>query len=81
MLTVYTVLIALALIATAVVAMALKIIFVKGGRFPDTHICHNKALRAKGIVCASTFDRKEQEKALAGVDFSTLKLDNSTESK
>jgi len=39
-----------------VVLMCIRIILKKNGRFPNTHIGGNKALRDKGIHCANTQD-------------------------
>ena len=40
------------LVAVAVVLLAVKIILVKGGRFPHTHIHGTNALNERGITCA-----------------------------
>lgn len=48
-------------VAIAVFAMCFNIIFRKNGRFPDSEISHNKALRKQGIICA-----KEDEIKLWG---------------
>ncbi|HBZ33586.1 MAG TPA: hypothetical protein DEO38_00645 [Bacteroidales bacterium] len=48
------------LLAIAVAAMAVKIIVVKDGRFPQTHISANKAMKQKGIGCVQSQDRQEQ---------------------
>jgi hypothetical protein len=42
------------LLAIAVVLLGVKVLFVKGGRFPSGHVGGSAALRAKGITCAST---------------------------
>lgn len=47
------VILALALIAFAVFALSVRIIFKRNGRFPNTHISQNEALRKQGIQCAS----------------------------
>jgi len=44
-------LLTLALIALAVLLLGVKVFFVKGGRFPRTHIHDNQALRRRGIKC------------------------------
>ena len=36
--------------------------FVKGGRFPSSHISDNRHLRNKGIVCAVSTDALERKK-------------------
>lgn len=47
-----TVLIVVALVAIAVALLGVKIFFVKGGRFPNTHIHDNAEMRRRGITCA-----------------------------
>lgn len=44
------------LIAFALVAMAVGILLRRGGRFPDTHISHNREMRKRGITCAQHTD-------------------------
>ncbi len=44
--------IVVALVAIAVVLLGVKIFFVKGGRFPNTHIHDNAEMRRRGITCA-----------------------------
>ncbi|HOG20126.1 MAG TPA: hypothetical protein PKW37_06760 [Salinivirgaceae bacterium] len=77
MLTIQTLLAALILTGIAVAGLAIRIIVIKGGRFPDTHVGHNKEMRKKGIVCAKAFDKMEQKKAKSPVDYTTLKIDKS----
>ncbi len=52
-----TLLLAIIIIAICTVLLCIKVILVKGGRFPNTHIEGNKGLRKKGIYCAKTEDR------------------------
>ncbi|MBR1552120.1 MAG: hypothetical protein IJ632_07360 [Muribaculaceae bacterium] len=40
------------LLALAVGLLGVKIFFVKGGRFPNTHIHDNPEMRRRGITCA-----------------------------
>lgn len=47
-----TVLITVALVGVAVLLLGVKIFFVKGGRFPNTHIHGNAEMRRRGITCA-----------------------------
>ena len=44
------------LIGFALVAMAVSILLRRGGRFPDTHISHNREMRKRGITCAQHND-------------------------
>lgn len=58
-------LIAVGLVAIALLLLGMKIFFVKGGEFPNTHIGGNKNMSDKGIYCVNTTDkleRKEQSK-------------------
>ncbi len=43
---------AIALIGLAVLAMGVKALFIKGGRFPSGHAHDIPALRRRGIGCA-----------------------------
>ncbi|MBQ2163326.1 MAG: hypothetical protein II445_02330 [Muribaculaceae bacterium] len=40
------------LVGVAIVLLGVKIFFVKGGRFPNTHIHGNPAMKKRGISCA-----------------------------
>ena len=40
--------------------MAFRPLFIKGGRFPSIHIGGNKALKQRGITCATSQDREAQ---------------------
>ena len=42
---------AVVLVGVAVVLLGVKIFFVKGGRFPNTHIHDNPSVRSRGISC------------------------------
>ena len=43
----------LVLLAAAMVLLGVKVLFVKGGKFPSGHVHDNAALRERGIHCAS----------------------------
>ncbi len=47
-----TLLLALVIVGLAVVLLGVKVFFVKGGRFPNTHIHDNAEMRKRGITCA-----------------------------
>ncbi len=49
------------LLFTAILLLGVRIFFVKGGKFPNTHVGGNKALRDKGIGCATSQDRAAQK--------------------
>lgn len=57
-----TLLLTIVIILICVALLSVKVIFKKGGRFPNTHIEGNKALAQKGIFCAKTEDRLQQQR-------------------
>ncbi|MCQ2290496.1 MAG: hypothetical protein MJZ63_04380 [Muribaculaceae bacterium] len=46
------VLVIIALVGIAVMLLGVRIFFVKGGKFPNTHIHSNKHMKERGITCA-----------------------------
>lgn len=52
------VIISIIILAIAIVLMGVKVFFVKGGKFPSSHIHDNEALRNKNIKCSSCDDKK-----------------------
>ena len=46
-----TILPVLLLTGLAVVMLGVRVFFVKGGKFPSSHVGDNPALREKGIKC------------------------------
>ncbi|MFA4052791.1 MULTISPECIES: hypothetical protein [Duncaniella] len=56
-----TVILAVVLIGIAIVALGIKVLFVKGGRFPSGHAHDLPELRRRGIGCAhGGADRKQK---------------------
>ena len=49
-------LISIILVAIALVGLAVKILFTRKGRFPETHIGRNKEMAKRGIKCAQSID-------------------------
>lgn len=47
-----TILLAIGLLAAAVLLLGVKIWFVRGGKFPNTHIHGNPEMQKRGITCA-----------------------------
>ncbi|MBQ3731589.1 MAG: hypothetical protein II905_07555 [Muribaculaceae bacterium] len=45
-------LLTLVIVGLAVLLLGVKVFFVKGGRFPNTHIHDNPEMRKRGIKCA-----------------------------
>lgn len=66
------ILLAVALVALAVLGLAVRILLVKGGKFPNTHVSGNKFLKRNGVYCAKTQDRLEQQKARGEVIYKNL---------
>lgn len=40
------------LILTAIIFLGIRILLKRNGRFPDTHVGHNREMRKRGITCA-----------------------------
>lgn len=57
-----TILIAVLIVALCVVLLGVRILFVKGGKFPNSHVSGSKALRKRGIGCVQSQDREAQRK-------------------
>lgn len=55
-------LICFALILVAVLLMGFKVFFTKDGKFPNTHVEGNKALRDRGITCVRSQDWAARKK-------------------
>lgn len=56
-----TAIVVLVLLIIAVLLLGIRIFFVKNGKFPNTHIGSNKAMRERGIGCATSQDREAQK--------------------
>ncbi|MDL2265787.1 hypothetical protein LJC57_07480 [Parabacteroides sp. OttesenSCG-928-G07] len=46
------------ILVICMVLLSIKVLFKKGGKFPNTHVGGNKGLRDKGITCAKTQHRE-----------------------
>ena len=57
-----TILIAILFVVACVTLLAVKIIFVKGGEFPRTHISQSAAMRERGITCVESQDFAERHR-------------------
>ena len=47
-----TILISIGVVALCIVLLGIRVFFVKGGKFPSSHIHDNPAMRKKHIGCA-----------------------------
>lgn len=41
------------ILAVSFILLGIKVLFVKGAKFPSAHASHSASLRSKGIGCAS----------------------------
>lgn len=48
----------LLLLALAIVLLGVRVLFVKGGKFPSSHVSANPALKKRGIGCAGHSDNE-----------------------
>lgn len=52
------VILSIVLVALAVVMLGIKVLFVKGGKFPSGHVHDVEALRRRNITCAHRDERE-----------------------
>ncbi len=50
------------LLIIGILLFGIRVFFIKNGEFPNIHIGGNKALKEKGIACATSQDRDAQKK-------------------
>ena len=48
------------IVAICIALLALQILLKKDGKFPNTHVSSNPAMRKKGIKCVQAQDREAQ---------------------
>lgn len=58
----YIILLSVILVLLSVLLLGIKLLLTKNGRFPNSHVGNNPALRKKGIHCAKTQDLEEQNR-------------------
>ena len=63
-----TLLLTLLIIAVSMALLAITIIIKKNGRFPNTHVSGNKALRKRGIKCAQSQDRDARKENYMAIE-------------
>lgn len=66
------VLLAVGLVSIAMLGLAIRLLLIKGGKFPNTHVSGNKYLRRNGVYCSQTQDKLEQRKAWKKVNYNNL---------
>lgn len=57
-----TIVISIGILLISFVFLAIKILFVKNGTFPKTHVSQSKAMRERGIHCVQSQDFEERHK-------------------
>lgn len=57
-----TLLLTVIILVICVLLLGVRVFFIKGGKFPETHVSGNKALGKKGISCSKTQDRMERNR-------------------
>ncbi len=55
-----TIIICIGILLVCFVFLAITMLIKKNGRFPNTHVSGNKALRDRGIHCAQTQDWEDR---------------------
>jgi len=68
------ILLAIALVAIGIFGMAVRIVFLKGGKFVNTHVGGNKYLKRQRISCAQTQDKIEQRNAWREVKYKKMSM-------
>lgn len=66
------ILLSIALVAIAIFGLAIRILLIKGGKFPNTHVSGNKYLKKQGVYCSQTQDKLAQRDARKKVEFEHL---------
>ena len=57
-----TIIISVGILLFSFVFLAIKVLIRKNGRFPDTHVSKNKAMRDRGIHCVQTQDWEDRNR-------------------
>ncbi len=68
-----TILISVLIVAICMLLLALQIILKKNGKFPNTHVSGNPAMKKQGIRCVQAQDREAQRPVKSGVNESSRK--------
>ncbi|MEG1563987.1 MAG: hypothetical protein RR365_09720 [Bacteroides sp.] len=63
-----TLLITLLIVAICVALLGIRMLLLKGGKFPSGHVSGNKAMRARGIGCVQSQDREARRKPAFSID-------------
>ena len=61
------------IIAISIALLSITIIIKKNGRFPNTHVGGNKAMRKRGIKCVQSQDKDARRENLQRVNETSKK--------
>lgn len=67
-----TVLLVIVMVAAALLLLSVRVILKKNGRFSHQHISQSRAMRERGISCASSQDWSDRQKAERKLDVKQL---------
>lgn len=62
------------IIAISIALLSITIIIKKNGRFPNTHVGGNKAMRKRGIKCVQSQDKDARRENLQRVNETSKKI-------
>ncbi len=71
-----TILISVLIVAICIALLAIGILIKKNGKFPNTHVSGNKAMRKKGIGCVQSQDREARKTKKWSVSETSKKENN-----
>ena len=71
----YTLLLTLLIVAICLLLLGVKMLLVKGGKFPNTHVSGSEALRKRGITCVQSQDREAQRGKRISLDKILTEID------
>ena len=60
------------LLLLAFAGLSVRVILRRGGRFPNTHVSGNSAMRGRGITCAQSQDAAARMKNKNSIDVNKL---------
>ncbi len=61
-----------AILACALVLLSVRVILKKNGRFSSQHISHSKAMRERGIGCATSQHRQSRKNTKTAINLKEL---------
>lgn len=66
------IIITIVLVAIAILLLCVRIVLTKNGEFRSQHISQSKAMRERGISCATSTDRRDRSSANRKMNISEL---------